>query len=87
MRIGVYWYWLDGNISKEGVIKDLQSMKDVGIGRAYIGDIGGEGPRNGPVVFQSEEWSFDTGKSGSIRLKLDTPMTGRASHARRRTAG
>ena len=56
IRLGVYWYWLDGNVTKEGVIKDLQSMKEAGIGRAYIGDIGGEGPRNGPVVFQSEEW-------------------------------
>ena len=56
VRIGVYWYWLDGNISKEGVIKDLQSMKEAGIGRAYIGDIGGEGPADGPVKFQSEEW-------------------------------
>lgn len=56
VRIGVYWYWLDGNITKEGVIKDLQSMKDAGIGRAYIGDIGGQGPGAGPVVFLSEEW-------------------------------
>lgn len=56
VRIGVYWYWLDGNVSKEGVIKDLQAMKEAGIGRAYIGDIGREGPANGPVVFQSEDW-------------------------------
>lgn len=56
VRIGVYWYWLDGNVSKDGVIKDLQSMKEAGIGRAYIGDIGGQGPQDGPVVFQSEEW-------------------------------
>lgn len=56
VRIGVYWYWLDGNISKEGVVKDLQSMKEAGIGRAYIGDIGDQVPEDGPVRFQSEEW-------------------------------
>ncbi len=56
IRIGVYWYWLDGNVSKEGVVEDLYAMKAAGIGRAYIGDIGGEGPAGGPVAFQSDEW-------------------------------
>ena len=23
----VYWYWMCGNISKEGVVKDLEEMK------------------------------------------------------------
>ena len=36
-RIAVYWYWLNDHISPEGVVKDLQSMKEAGIGRAYIG--------------------------------------------------
>ena len=76
VRIGVYWYWLDGNISKEGVIKDLQSMKEAGIGRAYIGDIGGEGPRNGPVVFQSEEWwdIVHTAMKTATELGIDIGM-------------
>ena len=25
--IGVYWYWIAGNMSSEGVVKDLQAMK------------------------------------------------------------
>jgi len=29
-----YWYWLDGDISKEGIPKDLESMAKVGIKRA-----------------------------------------------------
>jgi hypothetical protein len=29
-----------GNISKEGVVKDLEAMKKVGINRAFIGNIG-----------------------------------------------
>ena len=31
-RPGVYWYFMDGNLSKEGMTKDLESMKKVGIG-------------------------------------------------------
>jgi hypothetical protein len=40
MQTGVYWYWINDNISKEAVVKDLQSMKQVGINRAFIGNIG-----------------------------------------------
>ena len=27
IQTSVYWYWISGNISKEGVIKDLHAMK------------------------------------------------------------
>lgn len=37
-----YWYWLDGFVSKDGITKDLEAMRDVGIGGAYIGIIGGQ---------------------------------------------
>jgi len=36
----IYWHWISGNISKEGVIKDLESMKQAGINRAFIANIG-----------------------------------------------
>ncbi|ANI89646.1 glycoside hydrolase family 2 [Arachidicoccus ginsenosidimutans] len=55
IRIGCYWYWLSDNISKEGVIKDLQAMKKAGITRAYIGNIG-LGEPYGKVKFESPEW-------------------------------
>ena len=35
-----YWYWIDGHITKEGITKDLEAMKRVGIGEGYIGIIG-----------------------------------------------
>lgn len=38
-RPGCYWYWINDNISKEGLTKDLEAMARVGIGRAYIGHI------------------------------------------------
>ncbi|MDR1096732.1 MAG: glycoside hydrolase family 2 [Tannerella sp.] len=58
MQIGVYWYWISDNISKEGVIKDLEAMKEVGINRAFIGNIGlgGPGISYGKVKLLSPEW-------------------------------
>ena len=38
-RPGCYWYWINDNVSKEGITKDLEAMARVGIGRAYIGHI------------------------------------------------
>ncbi len=54
---GVYWYWISGNMSKDGVVKDLQSMKQAGITRAQIGMIGdGQGAPQGPVRMFTDEW-------------------------------
>ena len=55
--LAVYWYWLDGNISEEGVVKDLQAMKQVGINRVQIGMIGdGQGAPHGPVRMFTDAW-------------------------------
>lgn len=56
IQTSVYWYWLNDNISKEGVVKDLQSMKKVGINRAFIGNIGLPNAPYGTVKMFSEEW-------------------------------
>jgi hypothetical protein len=56
MTTGVYWYWMSDNISKDGVVKDLQAMKKAGINAAFIGNIGGEGAPYGEVKLLSEEW-------------------------------
>ena len=36
MQPFVYWMWMGSNISKEGITKDLEAMKDSGIGGATI---------------------------------------------------
>ncbi len=60
IKTSLYWYWMQDNISKEGVIKDLKSMQKAGINRAFIGsNIGGpyfpDIPA-GKVKLFTEEW-------------------------------
>jgi len=52
---GVYWYFMDGNLSREEMTKDLESMKEVGIDNLIFLEVGIGVPR-GPVDFMSEEW-------------------------------
>ena len=54
-RPGCYWYWINDDISKEGITKDLEAMKEVGIGAAFIGNINPKGV-DGPVPLFSDEW-------------------------------
>lgn len=56
VQTSVYWYWISGNISKDGVIRDLESMKKVGINRAFIGNIGLSDVPYGKVKLFSAEW-------------------------------
>jgi hypothetical protein len=39
VRPGVFWDWLNGNISKEGITRDLEAMHSKGIMRAEIWDV------------------------------------------------
>ena len=54
-RPGVYWYFMDGNISKEGMTKDLESMKQAGIGSVVFLEVNVGVPR-GNVDMMSPEW-------------------------------
>ena len=52
---GCYWEWMNGNISKEGITKDLEYMKAAGIESAFIFDAW-VGIGRGPVDYASKEW-------------------------------
>jgi hypothetical protein len=54
-RPGVYWYFMDGNLSREQMTADLESMKEVGIGNLVFLEVNVGVPR-GKVDFLSEEW-------------------------------
>lgn len=56
MKLAVYWYWVNDNISKEGVVKDLQAMKSVGINRAFIGNVTADLPWGDIKIFSPEWW-------------------------------
>lgn len=52
---GVYWYFMDGNMTAESITKDLTSMKKAGIGHLVFLEVNVGIPR-GPVDFLSKEW-------------------------------
>ena len=54
-RPGVYWYFMDGNRTRESMTKDLESMKKAGIGNLIFLEVNVGVPR-GKVDFLSNEW-------------------------------
>ncbi len=53
-RLQTWWHWINGNVSKDGIKKDLDAMAEMGYGTAVI--FGLEGSIRGPVKFASPEW-------------------------------
>lgn len=74
-RIWVYWFWLNGNITREGITADLEAMKRVGIGGVLIMEVD-QGAPVGPVAFMSEEWRrlFKFMLSEANRLGIEVNM-------------
>jgi hypothetical protein len=54
-RPWVYWMWMDGNTSREGLTADLEAMQRAGIGGVIIMEVD-VGIQKGPVRFMSPEW-------------------------------
>ncbi|HPO16258.1 MAG TPA: glycosyl hydrolase [Candidatus Hydrogenedentes bacterium] len=54
-RPWVYWFFMDGNLTREGITADLESMKKAGIGGAIYMEVG-VGIEKGPVEFMSPQW-------------------------------
>lgn len=73
VQTSIYWYWISDNISKQGVVKDLEAMKKVGINRAFIGNIGLEGVPYGKVRMLSDEWwdILHTALKTATRLNIE----------------
>ena len=38
-RPQVWWHWMNGNVTKEGITADLEAMAAIGIGGAHIFDV------------------------------------------------
>lgn len=50
-----WWHWMSGCVSRDGITADLEAMKRVGVGGAFIFHVG-QLPIDGPVKFRSDEW-------------------------------
>ncbi len=50
-----YWYWINDDISKEGISRDLAAMKETGIGSVFIGNINPP-EEDGKVPLFSDLW-------------------------------
>lgn len=51
----VYWFWMDGNVTKEGITADLEAMNRIGIGGALMMGVGLRTPP-GKADFNSPLW-------------------------------
>jgi len=53
----VFWFWINGNISHEGITKDLEAMKEVGINGVIWMEVSGPNwAPEGKVEAGSKEW-------------------------------
>lgn len=69
-----WWHWLDGNISRDGITRDLEALHDAGIVHVTLFDLGLRLP-TGPVKeVLSEEWfamvRFAADEAGRLGMKL-----------------
>jgi len=77
-RTRVWWWWLNGNVTKAAITRDLEEMKAKGIGGANVIDAGGANQRGNRQVphgpdFASPEWRklFVHALAEADRLELE----------------
>ena len=73
-RPWVYWFWINGNITREGITADLEAMQRVGIGGVLIMEV--DGSPKGPIAFGTMEWQemFRFACKEAARLGLEINM-------------
>ncbi len=69
----VWWHWLNGNVTREGITADLEAMKEAGIKDAQIFSVDMAYPE-GPAVYLGEEWlelvRFAASEASRLGLEL-----------------
>ncbi|KAA6438997.1 glycoside hydrolase [Dyadobacter flavalbus] len=80
-RPRVWWHWMNGNITKEGITKDLEWMDRVGIGGFQNFDASLFTPQVTPkkLVFMTPEWKDAFRHTTDLAQKLRLEMTIAAS--------
>jgi hypothetical protein len=76
-RPRTWWHWTNGNVTEDGITKDLEWMKRVGIGGFQLVDVASG---NGQVVepkinFGTEEWYHAVKHSAELAKQLDLEMS------------
>lgn len=75
-RPRVWWHWMNGNISKEGIRADLEWMKRIGIGGFQNFDAGLATPQvvEKRLIYMTQEWKdaflFTTKLADSLGLEM-----------------
>ena len=84
-RIWVYWFWLNGNITRGGITADLEAMKRAGVGGVLIMEVD-QGTPVGPVAFMSDRWRelFKHMVAEAHRLGIEVNMNNRCRLERER---
>ncbi|WP_200912289.1 glycosyl hydrolase [Pedobacter sp. Leaf216] len=72
---GVYWYFMDGNMTAETMTQDLESMKKAGIGNLIFLEVNVGVPR-GKIDFLSEAWTtlFAHAEKEARRLNIEITL-------------
>ncbi len=58
------WFWMNGNVTKEGITLDLEAMKSAGIGGIFNFDVGTDipkGTRNKGIIIMPRNIIYDQG--------------------------
>jgi hypothetical protein len=73
VRPWCYWYWMAGNISREGIVADLDGFARVGIGGVYLMEIGNTSAV-GDVTYRSpagwELFTFAVSEAAKRNIKV-----------------
>src|SRR3546814_17526441 len=54
-RPNTLYFWMNGNVTREGIDADLTAMRDIGLGGALMFDGSNDVPK-GPVNYISPHW-------------------------------
>lgn len=54
-RPWVYWFWVNSNVTREGITADLESMKRAGVGGVLLMDVN-QGVPEGKIRFMDDQW-------------------------------
>ena len=73
-RAHTWWHWMNGNVTADGITRDLEAMARVGVGGVQMFDVGSGIPK-GPVETLSPEWIRLVRHAAAEANRLDLSFT------------